>query len=238
MKKKCLLSLTACIVVITLTSCEILNSLSGLQDITSQNHLSNGKIIAGLKEALSKGTGNAVQRLSGNSGFSKNSPFHIGIPKELDKVASTMKNVGLGFMVDKFELKMNEAAKEASSSAGPVFMNAIKEMTFTDAENILHGSDTAATDYLKKTTSAKLIKLYKPIVVKNMKEVGVVDLYNQLMDKYDKLPFSSKPNFSLDSYITDKAITSIFSLMAEEEKKIRNNPMARTTALLKEVFGR
>lgn len=218
------------------TSCETLD-LARLSSLTDSGGLSTNTIIAGLKEALNKGTDQAVDQLSQKGGFSRNSLFRIKLPQQLTDVKSTMKKLGLGFMVDSFENKMNEAAEQASKSAGPVFVDAIKQMTFADAKEILNGSDTAATDYLKKTTSKKLLELYKPIVTKNMEEVGVAQAYNKLISKYDALPFKSKPKLSLEEYITSKALHAMFSVLAEEEKKIRQDPTARTTELLQKVFG-
>jgi uncharacterized protein DUF4197 len=227
--------LTGIIAVIALTSCETLD-FSNLQNFNSSGGLTTGKIVAGLKEALDSGTEDAVKQLSKDGGFAKNNSFRIGMPKELQNVTDTMKSIGLGFMLESFEKKMNEAAERASISAGPVFLAAIKQMKFNDAKEILYGSDTAATAYLKKTTSKKLIQLYKPIVGKSMKDVGAVKFYNELISKYDAIPFKSKPKFSLDDYITDKALNAMFSLLADEEKKIRKDPAARTTQLLQEVF--
>lgn len=226
------------IFMVILTACETLK-LGDLQQVldNSGGNLATDKIIAGLKQALDVGTENAVKQLSQNGGFSKSNLYRIGMPKELQDVGNTMKQLGLGFLVESFEGKMNEAAEQASSQAGPVFLDAIKQMTFADAKEILYGSDTAATDYLRKTTSAKLIKLYQPIVEKNMNAVGVVQTYSELMKKYDAIPFKSKPKFSLENYITDKALNGMFAVLAKEEKKIRKDPAARTTELLKEVFG-
>ncbi len=178
---------------LTLTSCETLNitELSSLI-IDPPASLSTEKIIDGLKEALATGTDSAVKQLSQKEGFSKNDLFRVKIPKKLTKVTDTMKKIGLGFLVDNFENKMNEAAERATASAGPVFFEAIKQMKFTDAKNILYGEKTAATDYLKKTTSGKLIQLYKPIIEKSMKEVGVVKIYNDLMSKYDAIQIKTK----------------------------------------------
>lgn len=219
-----------------LSSCETLD-VKSILDMGSSQGPGTEKIIAGLKQALDLGTGNAVQQLSKKGGFSKVSIYHIAMPKELKEVSDTLKSIGLGALVNNFESKMNKAAEHASSSAGPVFLDAIKDMKFSDAKKILDGPDTAATDYFKKTTSARLKEIYKPIIKKNMNEVGVVSIYNDIMSKYDAIPFKSKPEFSLENYITDKALNAMFSVVAEEEKKIRQNPSARTTELLRQVFG-
>ncbi len=228
---------TAIVLLVTCTSCETLK-LADLTSLSSGSELSTNKIIAGLKEALTTGADSAVKQLSQNGGFSKNSLYRIGIPKKLTGVTDTMKKLGMGFMVTDFENKMNVAAEQATAVAGPVFVEAITQMNFSDAKEILAGSDNAATDYLRKTTYAKLFKLYKPIVKENMQKVGVAKIYNNLMSKYDAIPFKSKPKFSLEDYITNQSLNGIFNLLAVEEKKIRENPAARTTELLKEVFGK
>ena len=233
---KLLLSLSV-ISLLALASCETLKMVD-LTKFNTSGALTTDKIIAGLKEALNAGSDNAVKELSKQGGFSQNDSYRIGMPKALSEVTDTMKTIGLGSMVADFENKMNKAAEQATASAGPVFMDAITQMKFSDAKKILDGSDTAATDYLRKTTYPKLMELYKPIIEKNMKEVGAVQLYNNLMSKYDAIPFKSKPKFSLEDYVTDKALDSMFTLLAVEEKKIRQNPAARTTELLKEVFGK
>ena len=221
-----------------LPACEVLETLSKLQKASTSNNLTNEKIIAGLKEALNISTKNATQQLSSNEAFSKESIYRIQIPEKLQNVTDTMKKIGLGFMVDDFENKMNDAAREASAYASPVFINAIKKMSFNDARKILYSSDSAATDYFKRNTYNELNTLYRPIIKKNMEKLGVIKMYNELMDKYDAIPFKDKPKFSLDSYITEQALNAMFLKLSEEEKKIRNNPSARCTKLLKEVFGK
>lgn len=229
--------LTAFVLIITCTSCETLK-IADLTNFSSVNKLSTAKIIAGLKEALTTGSNSAVKQLSQDGGFTKNRLYRIGIPEKLSGVTDTMKKVGLGFMVTEFEHKMNEAAEQATAVAGPVFVDAITQMNFTDAKEILSGNNNAATEYLWKTTYSKLFELYKPIVKAKMTKVGVAKVYNNLMSKYDAIPFKSKPKFSLEDYITNQSLDGMFDLLAVEEKKIRENPAARTTELLKEVFGK
>lgn len=228
--------ITSITILVLITSCETLK-LADLGEWGAGGGLTTEKIIAGLKQALDMGTESAVNQLSQKGGFSNNKLYRIGMPKELVEVTDTMKKIGLGFMVTNFENRMNLAAEKASAQATPVFLDAIKQMTFSDAKKILNGPDTAATDYLKKTTFTKLTNLYQPIIKENMEKVGAVKYYNSLMAKYDAIPFKSKPRFSLDDYITKKALNAMFSELAKEETKIRTNPAARTTELLKQVFG-
>ncbi|MDR4508190.1 MAG: DUF4197 domain-containing protein [Candidatus Brocadiaceae bacterium] len=208
-----------------------------LSSITGGEILSNETIIAGLKEALIVGTENAVSKTSTAGGFYNNALIRIGMPEELEKLSSTMRKIGFGEMIDTFEMKMNEAAENAASQATPVFVEVIKGMTITDATKILYGKDTAATDYFRKKTTQPLTDLYSPVVNSHMKQVGVVNLYNDLIDLYTKIPFVKKPRFSLDKYIVDSALKGMFTVIAEEEKKIREDPLARTTELLRKVFA-
>jgi hypothetical protein len=219
-----------------LGSCETLD-LASLANATSSGALSSTTIGKGLKEALAKGVSSAVATLSKDGGFHKNPEYKITIPKQLDDVSSTMRTLGMGSLVDIFEKKMNAAAEEASASAGPVFLDAIGEMSFDDAKKILYGNDTEATDYLKKHTSPKLKKLYAPIIEKNIRKVGVGKIYSDLMAKYDAIPLKSKPDFSLENYVLDKSLDAMFKAIAKEEKNIRANPAARTTDILKKVFA-
>jgi hypothetical protein len=221
---------------LAMASCETLD-LSGLAKLDSAGGLSSSTVAKGLKEALGKGVSRAVSSLSKKGGFYKNPGYKISTPKALDDVSSSLKTVGLGSLVDLFEKKMNVAAEEASASAGPVFLDAIKEMSFDDAKKILYGKDTEATDYLREHASDKLRKLYAPIIKKNIEKVGVGKIYSDLMAKYDAIPFKSKPDFSLENYIMDKSLDAMFKAIAEEEGNIRKNPAARTTELLRKVFG-
>jgi hypothetical protein len=199
--------------------------------------LSTETIVAGLKEALSAGTERAAGALSRPGGYGANPTLKLLVPQQLDKVTSTLRKVGLGSYVDQFEAKMNEAAEQAAAKAVPVFAQAVRDMTFEDAKGILQGGNTAATDYFKAKTSAPLRDMYAPIIRGKMDEVGAAKVYNSLMDKYNAIPFSSKPDFTLEHYVTDKALTGLFAKLGEMEAQIRADPAARTTTLLKRVFG-
>jgi hypothetical protein len=145
--------------------------------------------------------------------------------------------VGYGPKVDEFVLSMNRAAERAAPFAKDIFWGAIKEMNFDDARKILSGNETAATEYFKGKTTNKLTSAFKPIVDKSMNEVGVTRQYKELVGRYESIPFVKKESFDLDQYVVTKALDGLFHLVGEEEKKIRKNPAARTTELLKEVFG-
>ena len=180
-------------------------------------------VVAGLKEALRVGTRNAEIR--------------IPMPEKLERMGAALRRVGFGGRVDAFERRMNEAAERAAREATPIFVDAIKQMTFRDAKEILRGEKTAATDYFRDKTTDPLTGLYRPVVKKHMDALGVVELYNRLLARYLKIPLVPKPTVSLEEYITAKALAGLFHVVAEEEQKIRENPAARTTALLRKVFA-
>jgi len=213
------------------------NLLSNLGSMVGSGPLDSATVANGLKEALTVGTQRSVDKLSQPGGYAKDAALRLMVPEKLDSVTKTLRRVGLGSMVDDFEGKMNTAAEEAAAKAAPVFMSAVRDMSFEDAMGILKGGNTAATDYFKAHTSEQLRAMYAPIVHAKMEEVGAAKLYNSLMDKYNAIPLTSKPDFSLDNYVTDQALTGLFSKLGEMEKDIRENPAARTTALLKRVFG-
>ena len=193
---------------------------------------------AGLKEALRIATERAVSSTSRAGGFLDNPKIHIGLPGSLGKMASALRTVGMGAQVDELEVAMNRAAEKATSEATPVFVDAIKGMSFQDASGIVTGGDTAATDYFEKTTSEPLRTRFRPIVEQAMQKVGVAQQYEQLVGRYKSMPFASSPSLDLTSYVTDRTLAGLFTVVGEEEKKIRTNPAARATDLLKQVFGR
>lgn len=221
-----------------LSSCQSVsdNTYGALKSLLT-GELTDSNIADGLKQALSKGTNKAVSTLSKNGGYSNNTLYKISVPEDLQKFANTLRKIGLGKQVNHFESKMNEAAEEACMKAAPIFMDAISEMTLEDVRNILMGNNTAATDYFKVKTSQKLKAQYFPIVKTKMEEIGLVGDYNKLIQRYNSIPFTPKVNFQLEDYVTDKALAGLFSKVAETEKDIRENPVERTTALLKRVFA-
>ncbi len=194
------------------------------------------KTISGLKEALSVGTGNAVSFLSENDGYLGNELTKILMPKKIQNVADMLRTVGMGQQVDSFVLTMNRAAESAAPQAKGFFMDAIKEMTFDDAKKILDGSDTAATEYLDSKTRQKIYDAFKPIVSTNLGQVGGTKAYKDMMGSFSSIPFASAQFLDLDHYVTDQALKGLFLMVGEEEKKIRNNPTARVTDLLQQVF--
>ena len=199
--------------------------------------LSEDEIINGLKQALEVGTSNAVATVSKTDGYLKNPKIRIPLPENVQKVEKLLRAIGFGSQVDEFELSMNRAAERAAPEAKTIFWDAVKQMSFTDARQILDGPDDAATLYFQGKTSDRLREIFKPITHQAMSEVGVTNYYQSIDDKIKTIPFADQMSFDLDQYVTDKALKGLFVMLAEEEKKIRRDPVARVTNLLKKVFG-
>jgi hypothetical protein len=199
--------------------------------------LSDVKIGSGLKEALKIGTENAVGFTGKQDGFFLNQAIKILMPEKLRTFEKGLRAVGYGPQVDELVLSMNRSAEKATPFAKQIFWDAIGEMTFDDVKKILSGNDTAATNYFKGKTTNKLTDVFKPIVSNSMNEVGVTRQYKELVGRYESIPFVKKESFDLDQYVVTKALDGLFHMVGEEETKIRKNPTARTTDLLKEVFG-
>ena len=199
--------------------------------------LSNDKIVAGLKEALQVSTGKAVALTGRPDGFLKNQAIKILLPPKLETVGKGMRMLGMGASVDELEVGMNRAAEQATPEAKAIFIAAVKKMSFDDARKILSGSDTAATEYFKRTSSQDLTTAFSPIVQRSMEHVGVVQQYDHVLAT---TPGGSAlaGQFDLNKYVVGKTLDGLFLMLGEEEKKIRKDPAAQTTALLKEVFGK
>lgn len=204
----------------------------------SKGSLDNDTVVSGLKEALSVGTRSAVTSVSRADGYFSNQAIKILMPEKIRNVAEVLRKVGYQKQVDDFVLAMNRAAERAAPKATEYFVGAIKEMTLQDGQKILNGGDTAATDYFKSKTSDKIFAAFKPIVTQSMDEVGTARAYKNMMASYNSVPFVKTESLDLDNYVTNKAIDGLFYMVGQEEKQIRTNPAARTTDLLKKVFGR
>lgn len=204
---------------------------------SSDEGLTEKEIINGLKEALEIGTAEAVQVVSKVNGYYQNPDIRIPLPDDVQKAEKYMRLAGFGDMVDDFELSMNRAAEQAALQAKPIFWDAIRQMTFDDARDILNGADNSATLYFEEKTSARLGEVFKPIVGQSMEQVGVTSTYKDLNKKARSIPFVDSFSFDLDQYVTDKALEGLFVMLAAEEKKIREDPAARVTDLLKKVFA-
>lgn len=200
--------------------------------------LSNDEIIAGLKEALSVGAQNSSGKLSVPDGFFANMAIKVLMPEEAKKVETTLRNAGMGDMVDKAILSMNRAAEEASKSAAPIFIEAIRQMGFQDALSILRGTDTAATFYLRGKTLEALTTTFKPVIDEALQKTDATKYWKSVFETYNKFPTTFKKiNTDLSGYVTDKALNGLFYQVALEEQKIRKDPAARVNDVLKKVFG-
>ena len=200
--------------------------------------LDESTVIAGIREALRVGTQNTVLSTSRLDGYLGNQLIRIAIPEQLESVASTLRQVGLGGQVDELEIGMNRAAEHAAAEAREVFWNAIAGMTVSDAFGILDGGDTAATEYFRSRTEDALYNRFRPIVQEKMEEVGLSRIYATVAETYNSLPLAGTTQLiDLDEYVTDRALAGLFTVLAQEEQKIRRDPLARTTDLLRKVFG-
>lgn len=203
----------------------------------TEQPLTTAEVADGLKEALIKGTTTGSDQASQLDGYFKNPQIRIPLPPELQKIESKLRNIGLGSQVDKFVLTLNRGAEDAAREAKPIFISAVKQMTVQDAWGILKGSDNAATEYLKRTTSTQLREKFKPVIANSLNKVSATKYYTDIVTTYNKIPMVEKVNPDLNDYATTKAMDGLFLLIASEEKKIRQDPVARTTDLLKKVFG-
>jgi hypothetical protein len=202
----------------------------------SSGGLSSDEIVSGLKEALSLGAQKSGDRLSATNGFFKDAAVKILLPQQVQDIEKKMRMFGLGKLVDNAELSMNRAAEDASKSAAPIFLSAIKQMTVTDALKILRGTDTAATGYLRKTTTLQLTSAFMPVIEESLKKTDANQYWKDVFTAYNR--FSEKPvDTDINSYVTGKALDGIFYYVAQEEINIRKNPAGRVTDILKKVFG-
>ncbi|MCY1230005.1 hypothetical protein D9M72_424000 [compost metagenome] len=213
-----------------------------LQQVASQypqlgTALGNPDIAAGLKVALNNGITKEVSKLTATDGFFKNQMVKILLPAELQKVDKTLRNIGLSSLADEGLKVLNRAAEDAVKEATPIFVNAVKNMTFTDAKNILLGADNAATTYLQNSTSQALYSKFSPVVQNSLGKVGADKVWSTIITKYNAVPMTADVNPDLTDYVTDKAMEGVFKMIAVEEKDIRTNLSARTSDLLKRVFA-
>lgn len=215
------------------------NIFSGIGKAGSGKGLSNDEIIRGLKEALIIGTDSTAKRLNKTDGFFANAALKILMPEEAKKAETALRKAGLGSLADKAILSMNRAAEDAAGGISAIFINTVKEMTVTDGLKILKGGDFAATDYLKTTTSIKLTEKMRPVIEASLAKVNASSYWKDVFTTYNKLSFNKTPvNTDLSSYVTDRSLIGIFYSIALEEQKIRKDPAAQVTTLLKKVFAK
>jgi len=233
--------LTLVVIVLLITSpvsAQFDKMFKGLGGITQQGGLSDAKIGSGLKEALKVGTENTVNVTGKTDGYFLNQAIKILMPEKLQTLEKGLRMAGYGRDIDEFVLSMNRSAEQAAPYAKQIFWDAIGEMTFEDARRILSGNETAATQYFKGKTTDKLTAAFQPVVEKSMNEVGVTKQYNELVGRYQTIPFVKSQSFDINRYVVTKALDELFFILGEEERKIRTNPAARVTDLLKEVFAK
>ncbi len=224
--------LTAC------TTAQINQTLGAVNDtLGGQNSLTSDQVGQGLKEALTKGISKGADQVSQVDGYFKNSKIKIPFPPKVQKVETKLRELGLGNQVDKFVMTLNRGAEDAAKSAKPIFISAITSMTIADAWNILKGEENAATNYLKRVTSDQLMQKFRPVMASSLDKVNATKYYGDVIGTYNKIPFVEKVNPDLKEYATQKAVDGLFFMIAKEEKNIRQDPVARTTELLKKVFG-
>lgn len=228
-------------VIISVLSLTVLSSCAEMQQVANQlpNVLQteNLDIASGLKEALNLGITKEVSKLTATDGFFKNEAVKILLPTELQKVDKTLRSIGLSKLADEGLKVMNRAAEDAVKEATPIFVDAVKGMSFSDAKSILMGNQTAATTYLQNTTTTALYSKFNPVIKSSFEKVGADKIWSQIITKYNSIPTVKKVNPDLTDYTTTKALEGVFKMIAVEEKDIRTNISARSTALLQKVFA-
>jgi hypothetical protein len=213
-------------------SCETLSKLPGYGTYTE------GEAATAIRQALEQGTGRGISFLNKQDGFFGNEAYKLFLPEDARKVENTLRQLGFGSMVDKAVLQINRAAEDAVGYARPIFVDAIKEMTIQDAINIVKGSNDAATNYFREKTTNKLIAAFTPTIKSSLDKLNATKYYTDVINTYNKFPTTfNKINPDLPSYVVEKAVSALFDQVAKEEANIRANPAARTTEILKKVFG-
>ena len=203
----------------------------------SSSGLTEADAAQGIREALIKGTNTGVETVSKIDGYFKNPEIKIPFPPEAKEIESKLRSIGLGKKCDEVVLSINRAAEDAATEAKPIFIAAIKGMTIRDAINIVRGEQDAATQYLKRTTTEQLTLKFKPIIENSLEKVDATKYWDDVITTYNKIPFVTKMNPDLAAYVTDKAIEGLFVMIAKEELRIRKDPVARTSEILRKVFG-
>jgi len=223
------------------TACTTTQISSALKTATSilddSPELTTSEVVSGLKEALIKGAEYSSGMASKTDGYFMNPALKIIFPPEIQKVETKLRQIGLNKPVDDFVLSMNRAAEKAAADAAPIFVSAIKSMTINDAWAILKGEDNAATQYLQRTTGEQLKATFKPVIERSLEAVNATKYYTDVTNAYNKIPFVQPVETDLTAYVNNLAIEGLFKLVEKEELAIRKDPIARTTELLKKVFG-
>lgn len=241
MLKKLTFLLIVSTILVFLTGCssaQINKALKDAQDMLgTSSKPTTEEVVAGLKQALINGINIGAANASKANGYLGNPAIKIPLPPDIQNIESRLRQVGLGGEVDKFLETLNRGAEEAAKEAAPIFVNAIRSMTIRDAWDILNGSSNEATVYLEKTTYKPLYQKFLPVVQEALKKTKATSYYTDVVNTYNRIPGVQRINPDLDDYATNQAIDGLFYLIAQEEAKIRMDPAARTTAILKKVFG-
>ncbi|CAI2767362.1 DUF4197 domain-containing protein [Flavobacterium collinsii] len=217
---------------------QVQKTLDQLSQLSSKIKGNSGiDIASGLKEALNKGITQQVSKLTAEDGFYKNEAVKILMPEELQRVDATLRRIGLSSLADEGIKVLNRAAEDAVKEATPIFVSAVKNMSFADAKNILLGSENAATSYLQNSTTTALYGKFNPVIKTSFEKVGADVVWTNIIKKYNTIPLVRKVNPDLTDYTTNQALAGVFKMIAVEEKDIRTNINARTSPLLKKVFA-
>lgn len=222
------------IILLFLTNC------AELQDVVNQlpqGGISQVEMASGLREALNFGIDKQVSKLTAKDGFFKNELVKILLPEELQKVDKALRDIGLGNLADEGLKVLNRAAEDAVKEATPIFVNAVKDITFNDVKGILIGNDDAATQYLTGKTQTELYSKFHPVIESSFQKVGADQIWENLINKYNTIPFTQNVNPDLTDYVTGEALEGVYTMIAVEEKEIRTKISSRTTDLLKRVFA-
>ena len=228
----------AVLVLFSLVSCaELQGVIDSLPTESGTSGISNQMIGSGLKQALDFGIDKQVTKLTSTDGFYKNELVKILLPEELQKVDKTLRAIGLGSLADEGIKALNRAAEDAVSEATPIFVDAVKQITFNDVRTILLGIDNAATQYLEGKTNTALYNKFNPVIKNSFAKVGADQIWTNLITKYNDLPLTNNVNPDLTDYVTQQALQGVYTMIAVEEKEIRTKTQSRTTDLLKRVFA-
>ena len=227
--------IVAIVLIFSFSACAELQQV--INQLPQTEAIGNTEIAAGLRQALDFGINKQVSKLTKTDGFLKNELVKIVLPEELQKVDKTLRSIGLSNLADQGVKALNRSAEEAVKEATPIFVNAVKGITFADAKNILIGENNAATQYLTSKTQTALYNKFSPVIKKSFSKVGADKIWNQLINKYNSIPLVSKVNPDLTDYVTGEALKGVFTMIAVEEKDIRTKTASRTTNLLKKVFA-
>ncbi|WP_295127070.1 DUF4197 domain-containing protein [uncultured Chitinophaga sp.] len=243
MLKKSLLFLFSGVLAVQVSQAQLLKkasqALNKATGSTTGAGVTESEAGSGIKEALAQGVANGISFLNKTDGFYKSELYKVLLPPDAVKVEKTLRSLGMGSMVDKAIMQINRGAEEAVGSAKPIFVDAIKQMSITDALKLVTGGNTSATDYFKGKTTDTLRGAFKPVIASSLEKTSATRYYGDLVTKYNSLPTTmNKVNPNLDEYVTDMAVKALFDQIAKEEANIRANPAAQTSALLKKVFGK